>query len=190
MPVNTPEIKVNNVRKLGGIVELVGESYQETQVSAPALPPPPCPRVLQTGSFHACMGSGPCGRPAQTVPAVEHSGVLRGAGASQTLTRARTVRPQAYAVEKAVREGLTFIPPYDDPHTISGQGTIGDEILRQVRSARAHACNMDVGAGMRMLSVLSGAGRDHRAALRRSEGPARRGRRRAGLPAADADHVM
>jgi threonine dehydratase len=39
---------------------------------------------------------------------------------------------QAYAVQKAVAEGLTFIPPYDDPHTISGQGTIGDEILRQV----------------------------------------------------------
>lgn len=32
MPVNTPDIKVANVRKLGGIVELVGESYQETQV--------------------------------------------------------------------------------------------------------------------------------------------------------------
>lgn len=31
MPVNTPEIKVNNVKRLGGQVELVGESYQETQ---------------------------------------------------------------------------------------------------------------------------------------------------------------
>lgn len=28
MPVNTPDIKVANVRKLGGQVELVGESYQ------------------------------------------------------------------------------------------------------------------------------------------------------------------
>jgi hypothetical protein len=31
-----------------------------------------------------------------------------------------------------VRDGLTFVAPYDDPHTIAGQGTIGDEILRQV----------------------------------------------------------
>lgn len=70
MPVNTPEIKVANVLKLGGIVELVGESYQETQ---------------------------------------------------------------GYAVQRAITEGLTFVPPYDDPYTIAGQGTIGDEILRQVR---------------------------------------------------------
>ena len=35
MPVNTPEIKVANVRKLGGQVVLVGESYQEAQAAAP-----------------------------------------------------------------------------------------------------------------------------------------------------------
>lgn len=34
MPVNTPEIKVNNVRRLGGVVELVGDSYQEAQAYA------------------------------------------------------------------------------------------------------------------------------------------------------------
>lgn len=34
MPVNTPDIKVNNVRRLGGLVELVGESYQEAQAYA------------------------------------------------------------------------------------------------------------------------------------------------------------
>jgi hypothetical protein len=34
MPVNTPDIKVNNVRRLGGLVELVGESYQEAQTYA------------------------------------------------------------------------------------------------------------------------------------------------------------
>jgi hypothetical protein len=33
---------------------------------------------------------------------------------------------------RAVKDGLTFVAPYDDPHTIAGQGTIGDEILRQV----------------------------------------------------------
>lgn len=34
--------------------------------------------------------------------------------------------------ERAVTDNLTFVAPYDDPHTIAGQGTIGDEILRQV----------------------------------------------------------
>ena len=69
MPVSTPDIKVASVRHLGGKVEMVGESYQETQ---------------------------------------------------------------AAAVQMSAREGLIFIPPYDDPYTIAGQGTIGDEIMRQV----------------------------------------------------------
>jgi hypothetical protein len=34
MPVTTPDIKVANVRRLGGTVELVGESYQEAQAYA------------------------------------------------------------------------------------------------------------------------------------------------------------
>ncbi|KAI8101593.1 hypothetical protein M9435_001696 [Picochlorum sp. BPE23] len=34
MPINTPEIKVAAVKALGGTVELVGESYQETQAYA------------------------------------------------------------------------------------------------------------------------------------------------------------
>lgn len=39
---------------------------------------------------------------------------------------------QAHAVQRAIADGMVFIPPYDDPYTIAGQGTIGDEILRQV----------------------------------------------------------
>lgn len=69
MPVNTPDIKVANVRRLGGEVELVGETYQEAQ-------------------SHAQM--------------------------------------------RAAEEGLTFVAPYDDPYTIAGQGTIANELLRQV----------------------------------------------------------
>lgn len=34
MPVTTPEIKVEAVRRMGGMVELVGESYSETQAYA------------------------------------------------------------------------------------------------------------------------------------------------------------
>ena len=39
MPVTTPDIKVANVRRLGGTVELVGESYQEAQGHALAVRP-------------------------------------------------------------------------------------------------------------------------------------------------------
>ena len=36
--------------------------------------------------------------------------------------------------ERAAKEGLVFIPPYDDPYIIAGQGTAGAEILRQLTS--------------------------------------------------------
>ncbi|KAG1655822.1 hypothetical protein FOA52_008385 [Chlamydomonas sp. UWO 241] len=39
---------------------------------------------------------------------------------------------QAYAAARSESDGLPFIAPYDDPYTIAGQGTIGDEILRQI----------------------------------------------------------
>ena len=38
MPVTTPDIKVAAVRRLGGCVELVGDSYSETQTHAQARP--------------------------------------------------------------------------------------------------------------------------------------------------------
>lgn len=70
MPVTTPQIKIDAVRKRGGIVVLVGDSYQE---------------------------------------AFTHSQIMRR------------------------EQNLTFIPPYDDPLIIAGQGTIGMEILHQHR---------------------------------------------------------
>lgn len=36
--------------------------------------------------------------------------------------------------EEAKRQGMVFIPPYDDPYVIAGQGTAGAEILRQLSS--------------------------------------------------------
>jgi threonine dehydratase len=69
MPTSTPQIKLAAVRRLGGTVDLAGESYSETQ---------------------------------------------------------------AHAIARAAAEGLAFVPPYDDPYTIAGQGTIGAEILRQL----------------------------------------------------------
>lgn len=38
----------------------------------------------------------------------------------------------ALARELAERRGLHYVPPYDDPHIIAGQGTAGLEILEQV----------------------------------------------------------
>lgn len=35
----------------------------------------------------------------------------------------------AYAIELANKEGVTYIPPYDDPMVIAGQGTVAREIL-------------------------------------------------------------
>ena len=37
----------------------------------------------------------------------------------------------AFARQLEADKGLTFIHPFDDPHVIAGQGTIGMEILRQ-----------------------------------------------------------
>lgn len=39
-----------------------------------------------------------------------------------------------YAIERAKREGLTFVPPYDDELVIAGQGTIGLELSQQWRN--------------------------------------------------------
>lgn len=38
-----------------------------------------------------------------------------------------------YAQQRAIDDGLVFIPPYDDELVIAGQGTIANEILRQWR---------------------------------------------------------
>ena len=69
MPVTTPAIKVDAVRRLGATVELVGENYDATQ---------------------------------------------------------------AYAKKRAEEDGRTFVPPFDDPLVVAGQGTVGLEIVRQL----------------------------------------------------------
>ena len=42
MPTSTPGIKIDAVRQLGGTVELVGETYSETQTYAQVLHPTVC----------------------------------------------------------------------------------------------------------------------------------------------------
>ncbi|KAJ9181483.1 hypothetical protein P3X46_009610 [Hevea brasiliensis] len=83
MPVTTPEIKWQSVKRLGATVELVGDSYDEAQ---------------------------------------------------------------AYAKKRANEESRTFIPPFDHPDVIMGQGTVGMEIMRQMQSP-VHAIFVPVGGG-------------------------------------------
>jgi threonine dehydratase len=39
---------------------------------------------------------------------------------------------KAECLRLATRDGLSFIPPYDNPYVVAGQGTIGMEICRQI----------------------------------------------------------
>ncbi|OMO84054.1 hypothetical protein COLO4_22266 [Corchorus olitorius] len=83
MPVTTPEIKWQSVKRLGATVVLVGDSYDEAQ---------------------------------------------------------------AYAKNRAKEEGRSFIPPFDHPDVIMGQGTVGMEIVRQMQGT-LHAIFVPVGGG-------------------------------------------
>ncbi|KAJ3330437.1 hypothetical protein HDU76_005686 [Blyttiomyces sp. JEL0837] len=49
--------------------------------------------------------------------------------------------------EMAKEKGLTFIPPFDDPYVIAGQGTVGVEILRQLKQDRLDAIFVCCGGG-------------------------------------------
>jgi threonine dehydratase len=83
MPVTTPAIKVSAVRNLGAKVKLVGDSFDETSVTA-----------------------------------------------------------QKFCQDN----GQTFIPPFDDPDIIAGQGTIGMELLNQ-HGGEISAVFVPVGGG-------------------------------------------
>ncbi|KAI9202877.1 tryptophan synthase beta subunit-like PLP-dependent enzyme [Polychytrium aggregatum] len=47
----------------------------------------------------------------------------------------------------AKERGSTFIPPFDDPYVIAGQGTVGVEILRQLKQDRLDAIFVCCGGG-------------------------------------------
>jgi threonine dehydratase len=55
---------------------------------------------------------------------------------------------KAECARLAVAHGLTFVPPYDDPLVIAGQGTVGAEILKQLpQSDKLDAVFCSVGGG-------------------------------------------
>jgi threonine dehydratase len=53
---------------------------------------------------------------------------------------------QAHCDRLAVERGLSFVHPFDDPLVIAGQGTIGEEVLRQAHG-RLDAVFVPVGGG-------------------------------------------
>lgn len=52
----------------------------------------------------------------------------------------------AHAIKLSKQKRFTFVPPYDDPDVIAGQGTIGMEILRQL-TVPVYAVFVPVGGG-------------------------------------------
>ncbi|GLJ16529.1 hypothetical protein SUGI_0282460 [Cryptomeria japonica] len=61
---------------------------------------------------------------------------------------------QHYAKKRCEEEGRTFIPPFDHPDVIAGQGTVGMEIIRQ-HQGPLHAVFVPVGGGGLIAGIAS-----------------------------------
>ncbi|OVA19456.1 Threonine dehydratase [Macleaya cordata] len=80
-----------------------------------------------------------------TTPEIKWKSVKR-LGAKVVLVGDSYDEAQAYAKQRAEEEGRTFIPPFDHPDVIIGQGTVGMEIVRQAEEP-LHAIFVPVGGG-------------------------------------------
>ncbi|WP_256568154.1 pyridoxal-phosphate dependent enzyme, partial [Pseudomonas sp. HMSC75E02] len=60
----------------------------------------------------------------------------------------------AHALQLAEVHGYTFVPPYDDPDVIAGQGTVAMEILRQ-HPGRLDAIFVPVGGGSLVAGIAA-----------------------------------
>lgn len=72
----------------------------------------------------------------ESAPAVKVDGVRRCGGEVVFAGLTRSAEQQHRAERFASEEGLVFIPPFDHPDVIAGQGTAGLEILEQVPEVR------------------------------------------------------
>lgn len=81
-----------------------------------------------------------------TTPEIKWKSVKR-LGATVVLVGDSYDEAQAYAKKRAEEEGRTFIPPFDHPDIIMGQGTIGMEIVSQTKDRPMHAIFVPVGGG-------------------------------------------
>ena len=66
-----------------------------------------------------------------TTPQIKVDAV-RALGATVALEGENYDATQAYAKRRAEEEGRTFVPPFDDPLVVAGQGTVGMEVVRQL----------------------------------------------------------
>nr|XP_017258713.1 PREDICTED: threonine dehydratase biosynthetic, chloroplastic-like [Daucus carota subsp. sativus] len=80
-----------------------------------------------------------------TTPEIKWKSVER-LGATVVLVGDSYDEAQAYAKKRAKEEGRTFVAPFDDPDVITGQGTTGMEIVRQMKGP-IHAIFVPVGGG-------------------------------------------
>ncbi|GAA0152500.1 dehydratase [Lithospermum erythrorhizon] len=80
-----------------------------------------------------------------TTPEIKWKSVER-LGATVVLVGDSYDDAQAYAKKRAEEEGRTFVPPFDHPDVIIGQGTVGMEIIRQMKDP-IHAIFVPVGGG-------------------------------------------
>jgi threonine dehydratase len=81
----------------------------------------------------------------RTTPDIKVDAV-RNRGGDVELSGDTYAEAYAFACEEADRTGATFIHPFDDPVVIAGQGTVGDEIVRQ-RPGDLGAIFVPVGGG-------------------------------------------
>ncbi|KAL6519359.1 Threonine dehydratase biosynthetic, chloroplastic [Orobanche gracilis] len=80
-----------------------------------------------------------------TTPEIKWRSVER-LGAAVVLIGDSYDEAQAYAKERAEKEGRTFVPPFDHPDVITGQGTVGMEIVKQLKGP-IEAIFVPVGGG-------------------------------------------
>lgn len=81
----------------------------------------------------------------RTTPAIKVEAVKR-RGAKTVLTGDTYDEASEYAQNLVAAKGLIYIPPYDDPDVIAGQGTVAMELLRQY-SGPIDAVFIPVGGG-------------------------------------------
>ncbi|GAB4833516.1 Threonine dehydratase biosynthetic, chloroplastic, variant 2 [Ancistrocladus abbreviatus] len=88
-----------------------------------------------------------------TTPEIKWKSVER-LGATVVLVGDSYDEAQSYAKMRAEREGRTFIPPFDHPDVIMGQGTVGMEVIRQMKSP-LHAIFVPVGGGGLIAGIVA-----------------------------------
>ncbi|MEL7937455.1 threonine ammonia-lyase, biosynthetic [Pseudomonas delhiensis] len=89
----------------------------------------------------------------RTTPELKVQGVLS-RGGEVVLHGDAFPEALAHALQLAEAHGYTFVPPYDDPDVIAGQGTVAMEILRQ-HPGRLDAIFVPVGGGSLIAGIAA-----------------------------------